>query len=133
MARTAAVDVRPLTLADLERTRPLWDAVASEAAALHPTPDADALIERARVRLVESDRVVRQGQPPTFRICVAWTPQGEPVGLAQWVRDALRPRGELEARIVELGHQVVDVVRRLVDFLPQRGRGARAGGRCSAR
>lgn len=81
MARTAAVDVRPLTLGELERTRPLWDAVASGASHLQPAPDVATLVERVRARLADSDRAVRQGQPPTFRVSVAWTPQDEPVGL----------------------------------------------------
>ncbi len=81
MARSGAVAVRALTLGELERTRPLWDAVARDATSVLPTPDADGLVERVRARLVESERAARQGQPPTFRVGVAWAPQDEPVGL----------------------------------------------------
>src|SRR5512144_1825410 len=40
------------------------------------------------------------------------------------MRDALRPRGKLEARVVELGDKIVDILGRFLDVLPQRGGGA---------
>lgn len=106
MARTAAVEVRPLALDELERTRPLWDAVASETAHLLPAPDAATLVERVRARLAESDDAVRQGRAPSCRVSVAWTPQDEPVGLVMMRIGDSGPLVQGPLVVVDVAHVV---------------------------